>query len=224
MKDIKERFFSYLNGEMDVPDKQFFNHEIWRDKFLEVIRENDLLELEGRQKIRRISVKRKHLVIAAGIFMIWGISVVFFNNPSKSQNDRIFANYYRTYKMDNKLVYRVPSNNDYGIAYDQYREGNYREAINEFEGIIRHDTTRITACFLLGISFIEVQNYSEAIKNLAYVIDQNSGIIQQAEWYLALCYIKTRKTAQANLMLNRIIDENNCYKQLASEILKKIKS
>jgi lipopolysaccharide biosynthesis regulator YciM len=156
--------------------------------------------------------------------MIWGISVVFFNNPSKSQNDRIFANYYRTYKMDNKLVYRVPSNNDYGIAYDQYREGNYREAINEFEGIIRHDTTRITACFLLGISFIEVQNYSEAIKNLAYVIDQNSGIIQQAEWYLALCYIKTRKTAQANLMLNRIIDENNCYKQLASEILKKIKS
>jgi tetratricopeptide (TPR) repeat protein len=226
MKDIKERFFSYLDGDMEVPDKQFFNHEIWRDKFLEVIRENDLLELEGRQKIRRISVKRKHLVIAAGILIIWGISVVFFNNPSKSQNDRIFASYYQSYKDDNSSMYRAATITDNFIdALDFYNKGDYQLAVIQFQRVIRKNTTDLDSHFFIGLSFIELHNYADAIDNFSIIINQknDSFFITRTDWYLALCYLKTNQTRRAIALFNKIAGTVNNYQPLAIEILNKVK-
>ena len=225
MKDIKERLFSYLNGDMEVPDKQFFDHEIWRDKFLELIKENNLLDIQSQKKIRRISVKRKHLVIAAGILIIWGISVVFFNNPSKSQNDRIFASYYQPYKNDYNSGYRAAeTTNNFNDAVQLYDNGKYQDAVNQLQGVIKNNTIDLDVHFFIGLSFIELKDYKKAIENFSYVITKsNYALSEHTKWYLALCYLKTDQTRKGVSLLKEIANTDNYYKQLAKEVLKKIK-
>jgi len=222
-KMAREKMFNYFQGT-DAKDKRNYEHELFRDQLFDQIKKYDLLDLGIQTKREgRFSFKQK-ILLAAGLALVIGVSLVYNSKYSGNLNDQVFASYYHTYQIENKLTSRVPSNNDFNfnVAFQLYNQGNYQDAINQFEGIFKNDTTRITACFLLGMSYIEVQNYPKAIKHLSYVIDQNSAIGKQAEWYLALCCVKTGQKAQANLLLNRIIGRNNCFKPLALEILRKI--
>jgi tetratricopeptide (TPR) repeat protein len=206
---------------MGYEEKRSFEHELMRNELMNQIQKHDVLELKEQKKVRRISIKWKHIVVAAVIIYIVGASLVIFQY--RPLTDKIFANYYHKYKTDNIIASRLTfENSKLTNAAKVYNEGNYQAAIIQLQEIIKTDTTNINAYFLLGISFMEVQNYPDAITSLSYVIDQNSDIMEQTEWYLALCYLKTKRIYRAASILNKIANSDSYYKSMAVKILKKI--
>jgi tetratricopeptide (TPR) repeat protein len=224
MKEIKERFFSYINGDMDARDKQFFDHELKRDKIIDLIKENDLLGLKAQKKVRRLSITRRHFVVAAGILILILMALevsVFFKDTSQSSNEKIFASYYSPYKA--KVFLRSEKTDEINKLIDAitlYNKSNYKKTISELNELAAYNNIKMDVCFFSGLTFIELHDYVKAIKSLTVVIKQNDVFYAvYAEWYLALCYLKTNQNDHANTLLVKIANGNSIYKPVAMSIL-----
>jgi len=67
-----------------------------------------------------------------------------------------------------------------------------------------------------GLSHIELGEFSKAIIDFKFVIKQNDNLfIDQAEWYLALCYLKTNQTKEAVNYLEKIAGDRGFFKTKA---------
>jgi tetratricopeptide (TPR) repeat protein len=76
---------------------------------------------------------------------------------------------------------------------------------------------------LNGMSNFENRKYPEAKRSFGKVIDNNNNLyIDQAEWYLALCYIKTDEREKAIQQLEKIKNEDGIYRNDAKKILRRI--
>jgi tetratricopeptide (TPR) repeat protein len=167
----------------------------------------------------------KKLLSAAAIVLLVVISSVVYTIFSVPSNDRLFSQYYQKYEAD--IVTRSAVTTDANAlisAIQLYDKGNYDGAISKFEDILKVDKDNTAAHFFIGVSYIETNHLDKAIKNLSFVISQNdTAFIEHAEWYLALCYVKTKQTAKANTLLTKIAGRQTFYKLMAMEVLKKLK-
>ena len=108
-------------------------------------------------------------------------------------------------------------------AIQWYNRNNYQAAINQLDKIIQSDPFSTAAHFYRGLSYIETKDYGKAIENFSFIINQNnSRYTENAQWYLALCYIKTNQTGIASIALNKIAAGNSYYKLKASDLLRKM--
>ena len=58
---------------------------------------------------------------------------------------------------------------------------------------------------LKGVSNFEEKKYPEAKQSFGKVIDDKNNLyIDQAQWYLALCYLNTNETEKAKQLLTTI--------------------
>ena len=81
----------------------------------------------------------------------------------------------------------------------------------------------MAAYLYAGISLMETNNFSEAKKSFQTIINNNDiYYIQQAEWYLGLCYLKAGKTKKAKKQFRKIVSCQGFYENKAKEILNKL--
>ena len=67
------------------------------------------------------------------------------------------------------------------------------------------------------------ERYSDANTSFHKIIDNNYILyIEQAEWYLAFCYLMTDDRKKAEEQFGMIADRNGYYQHQARKILKKI--
>ena len=53
------------------------------------------------------------------------------------------------------------------------------------------------------------------------IITNNDNLfIEQAKWYLGMCYLKTENTDKAEDVFNEIVKEESYYKDVAVKVLK----
>lgn len=243
-----EKIIKYLDGEVIGEEKLLFEKELESDSSLRqafnlaqevdrTIGDENLVSfvasLKGTQALinKEEGSARKHfalnwkMIAAASIVVVVVISCFLHSNYVKPSNDKVFASLYHRYEADLLTRSAEPTEVSELIkAIQQYDKGNYQDAIHKFEVIIKSDATNTAAHFFIGVSFIETKDFSKAIDNLNYVVAQNdTAFIEHAEWYLALCYIKTNRTKQASSILHRIASGNTFYKAMATEALRKIK-
>jgi hypothetical protein len=77
---------------------------------------------------------------------------------------------------------------------------------------------------LNGVSNFEEKKYPEAKQSFTKVINDDSNLfVETAEWYLALCYLKTDERDKAVKQLNIIKKEGGIYGDDAKKILRKLK-
>jgi tetratricopeptide (TPR) repeat protein len=250
MKDSDlQKMIRYLEGEMSMNEKRSFEQEVMALKSLsklkslmeeidDTVADDQLFDLIDKlketqalynevigvtyvvanEKQSRISWKH---IAAAAVTLFLVVSTVIFNF-SRSANDRIFASYYQQYKGDmvgNRSSGRV---NPMINAVQLYDKGEYKAAIALFGKILSVDGTNTAAHFFSGISFMEIHDYNNAIRNLLYVISKNDvAYTDHSRWYLALCYLETNRTKEAAILLNTLTT-NNDYKIKALDLLKKI--
>lgn len=80
------------------------------------------------------------------------------------------------------------------------------------------------AHLLSGVSNMEESKYVEAEKAFTTVIDDNNNLfIESAQWYLALCYVKTEEKDKASQLLMSIRNDGGIYSREAKKVLRKIK-
>ena len=141
-------------------------------------------------------------------------------------NDAIFEKYYVpydvtvTYRSGNTEVDRLLLN-----ALESYEEKDYEHALMLFEDVLEARENDMAVSLYSGISYLEEEKYQKATKSFNNIISDNDNLfIEQAKWYLAMCYLKTEKTVKAKNVLNEIIKEESCYKDQAAKVLKDLKN
>ena len=238
----------YLDGEMSKEEKLWFTRELkgdpslkkeleLRKKLNEAVRETDVIDfrkqLQGvfekshvetlsRSRIfplsRRIAVGLSALAIAFS----GGLLVLLSNHPM--ENREIYEAYFKP--AEPGLTYRSEENAtdiELRSAMLFYEKGEYEQALRGFESVLRSDSTRIGLNLYSGISQMEIKRYSDANTSFHAIIDNNYILyIEQAEWYLAFCYLMTDNRKKAEEQFEMIADREGYYQHQARKILKKI--
>jgi tetratricopeptide (TPR) repeat protein len=166
-------------------------------------------------------LRRKFLIAASISLFIVISSLLYFTNSTS--NEKLYSQFY--YKYDACIVTRGNNNTDALIvAIQLYDKKQYKEAIVKFNDIIKIDNHNSVAYFFIGVSYMEIHSFEKAIQSLNIVINQkDTAFLEHAEWYLALCYLKTNKTSLAKSLIKQIAASDSYYHSKANNLSRKLK-
>lgn len=245
MKTIDFSYFieRFNAGDMDEAEEKWFRKELdendklrqeveLRSRTDTILKNQDLLNL--RNKLNTIEKKRKETIhdkkprgrlnikyaaAIAGLIIVASIGLL---TNRKMTNDEIMEHYYMPYEAESSLRSGESSSNlDFSLALEYYNIHDYRNAAIYFRKVLQNEPGNMQSALLNGISNFEIQNYPEASGSFRKVIDDNNSFyIDHAQWYLALCYIKTDEMEKAVEQLAIIEKSRTIYRKRAGKILK----
>jgi len=250
MKTIDFSYFieRYNAGEMDEAEMQWFRKELSGNEKLRreveiriktdnILKNKDLLNL--RNKLHAIEKKReaaipvkkqgrpiiKYAAVLTALVIIGGLALL---SNRKLSNDEIIDRYYKPYQTASSSrsgdFVKNQDYNDYNMALEYYNIHDYRNAAIYFSKVLEGEPGNMQSTLLNGISNFENKNYPEAKSDFSKVIEDNDNYyIDHAQWYLALCYIKTEEKAKAAKQLSLIENSNTIYRKDARKILRRLK-
>jgi len=248
MKTIDFSYFieRFNAGEMDDAEKEWFRKELNNNEKLRkevdlrrrtdtILKNQDVMNL--RNKLNAIEKKRsvplparkpgrriniRYAAAIAGVVIIGSIALL---SDRQLSSDEIIDRFYKPYEAESSLrSVELVKNQDYKLALEYYNINDYRNAAIYFEKVIQNEPGNMHSTLLNGISNFEIQNYPEAEGSFSKVIDDNNNYyIDHAQWYLALCYIKTDEKLKAVDQLAIIEKSRTIYRKDAKRILRSLK-
>lgn len=236
----------YLDGEMTGQELIWFEKELdsneWLQKELNLRKKVNQAILDERSMKYKDELEdayavymdvgngtsnRKRKILVAGsalISVLAGVILILNLTGKQYTNEQLFDRYYKSYESN--ATFRSKDdvlNSDLLQAMKFYDNKNYAEALKLFESILQTDPGRIGLNFYSGVSQMEIKEYELAGKSFGKVIDDRYNMyIEQAEWYLSLCYIITDQDDKAIHLLEKIIEGKGFYRKEAGKILKKL--
>jgi len=242
-----ELLMRYLDGEMRGMEKDEFEERLASDEGLQqelagLQMAKDAVKLFGLKQhiasvrsemkeagtgvvVRKMStirsIVRYGLAVAAGILVI-AISVLAYSFFSLSPG-KLFSEKYNAFELS---TLRGGAETSTAID-DAYREKKYSDVVNlsaKKTGLTVEDK------FLAGVSYLELDSMSKSITILKEVINEDQHADRpvykdEAEYYLALSYLKNRDYDKAiDLMTAIHNDPNNLYHQtFTAGFIRKVK-
>ncbi len=249
MKTIDFSYFieRYNAGEMSDTEKVWFQKELEGNEKLrnevnlrrrtdEILKKDDVITL--RNKLSQIEKNRKEtniparkpgrsvgLKYAAAISVMILIGSLAIFSGGKMSSDEIINQYYKAYQPPSveRSVKSVP-NTDFALALEFYDIHDYKNAAVYFNKVLESNPKDMQTVLLSGVSNFEDQKYPEAERSFNKVMKDNDNLyIETAEWYLALCYLKTDEKVKAITQLRTISNEGKFYAKDAKKIIRKLK-
>ena len=183
-----------------------------------------LMNAEARH--RKAAAKRKvsskniiqYAAIFAGLVLIGTISLYII----KSNGDVSIAEKYSPEYVPLAESRSSSSAIDeaYTMATEYYNSGNYSEAIFWFNKIVDAD---MQVEFMKGSSHMKISQFREAIGAFTKVVEDTDNLfIEDACFYLAVCYLQTDDEITAKQMLKEIENSGNRHRKEAKKLLKRI--
>jgi tetratricopeptide (TPR) repeat protein len=142
------------------------------------------------------------LLIVAGIFL-------FF--PENASNQQLYTSYFTPYE-DMISVRGDEETVLLNEAMSAYNEGNYEAATPRLQRYAALTDARPEIHLYLGISLMQTNQDAAALESLKISLDQPL-VQQQAEWYIALAYLKQDDMDRARQQLEEIANNSGHYKQ-----------
>ena len=248
MKTIDFSYFieRYIAGEMNDAEQNWFLKELdgnsrlreevtLRKKADKLLQNHNIIQLRNKlseiEKDRASRIpsnatgKRLSTRIAAVVAGLIIISSIAFLSNKPLTSDQIISQYYKTY--DGGSVSRSSqsdASNDYSTGLEYYNIKDYKNAARYFSKVLNKDPENMESVMFYGTSSFEVKNYPEAKRSFSKVIDNNNNLfIEDAEWYLALCYLQTNDLKKASDELAAIKKSRSIYSKNAGKILRGMK-
>ena len=171
----------------------------------------------GRFKAKRIVLS----TVAASLILLLGITGIM---SRQSQND-IYQKFYTKYEATGIVrSANLTANKTLTEALQKFENQDYNAALNLFTEVIARDQNNMVGHFYTGVSLQETGKYQNAIKEYeTVIIDKDNLFIEQAEWYIGLCYLQTNENKKAYKQFKKIAKNEGFYQQKAQSILNKIK-
>ena len=249
MKTIDYPYFieRFNAGEMSASEKQWFLKEIEGNDILrkevELRRQTDAIlknqnVMSLRNKLTDIESKRKapvtndkniksrsylnYAAVIGGALIIG--SLTLFSGGELS-TEKIMNEYYKPYEPQTSQRAAVAGTDvNFSLALELYNTHDYKKAAALFSKVLESKPGDMQVELLNGVSNFEEKKYPEAKQSFGKVIDDKNNLyIDQAQWYLALCYINTKETEKAKQLLAIILNEDGIYKKDARRILRGLK-
>jgi TolA-binding protein len=248
MKTIDFSYFieRYNAGEMDHIEKKWFEKELngneslqsevkFRKKVDDALVKHDIIAL--RNKLAVLEKTRKEKAVAASgkkavglryaaavaALMLLG-SLLIFTSGTKVR-DRLYGVNFQTYNANsNSRALDAENNITFSIALKLYDEMDYAGAAIKFRDYLKTRPQDMQAQLIYGVSEMKNYNYPDAKSAFRSVIRNNDNLyIDAAQWYLALCTLKTSDKSEALTQFEAIASSKSIYNTRARKIIKKIK-
>jgi tetratricopeptide (TPR) repeat protein len=217
---------------VDPQLKQEFQFEIELDASL---MQEDVIDL--RRKMRHVINEEKararslgkrslhshwYLVAASVTFIVLVVGALRLMNPVKYSNETIFEMYYTGESAHNVTRSGTNSNDE---AMIKYHEGDFNGALLLFNEILDKDANNIYIRYYAGLASIETKQNERAINEFSFIVkNRNNLFVENAEWYLALSYLRNSQAKEAKNILEKIsVTTTNPHQKDAKQILKRIK-
>jgi tetratricopeptide (TPR) repeat protein len=236
----------YLDGEMTGQELVWFEKELdsseWlqkelilRKKVNEAILDEDIMKFNDElddayaayvHNGENSSSRKKKIVIGGTVFasVVTALILILSLTGKQYTNEQLFERYYKTYPSN--LTFRSADNElnpDLVLAMQLYENKNYTRALELFETILQTDPDRIGLNFYSGISRMEIKEYDQAGKSFKKVVDDRYNMyMEQAEWYLSLCYLITNQDDKAVNLLEKIRNDRGYYHHEARKLLRQL--
>jgi tetratricopeptide (TPR) repeat protein len=189
---------------------------------------NKLSEIE-KQRVVAVPVKNrrkylplKYAAMVAGLVLAGSIYVYNTRNLSTQE---ILERYYTSYEVTSaSRSQQTIVNSDYSTALEYYNIHDFRNAALYFSKVLESDPKFMESTMLNGVSNFEEKKYPEAEQSFSKVINNNDNLyLEDAQWYLALCYLNTNEKEKAENQLAMIKRSESIYSRNAAKILKNMK-
>ncbi len=216
---------SALFREKLIASESFAEQVKLQETMLTVIKieeDSDLREqLKNKAKSFQIPLPKKQFNwypgVAAALLII--LSVTFFFPSYES----LYKNSFNPLLSQPITRGKVISDRDYKCAMEAYSVGNYEEANNFFNKVADPDL-RYEANLYKGNCQLELGNTEKAIAELTEAKKSGSEwVLENANWYLALAFIKMHDKSNAIEILENIEQKRGPYKNKATDLLKQLK-
>ena len=183
---------------------------------------------DADNKTKRLSKRKINLwykIAAAVLILLSMMAILLFQLRENKDSGELFAEYFSPYP--NIITIRnstqTEQNKTFVAALNSYNNGDYRRASQLFEELNKIEVLSDTVLFYYGNSSLASGDVNQAIVLFEQLLsDTNSRFVIQAEWYIALAYLSSDKTAQCLQHLKKVIDEDTYHKTKARELYKKI--
>jgi TolA-binding protein len=249
MKTIDFSYFieRYNAGEMSESEKQWFLKELEGNEKLrnevnlrkrtdEILKNqnvmslrNKLSEIENRRKEVKNPVKDskktvfiRYAAVFAGLILIGSIAMFSGKNLN---SEKIMKHYYKIYEPPtSQRSAESGTNADFNLALEFYNTHDYEKAAVLFNKVLENKPNDMQTVLLKGVANFEEKKYPEAKQSFVKVIDDKDNLyIDQAQWYLALCYLNTYETEKAKQLFKIIVNGDGIYKSDAKKIIRGLK-
>jgi tetratricopeptide (TPR) repeat protein len=109
------------------------------------------------------------------------------------------------------------------LAKSTHQQGNYRDALTQFEQIAKDDPANYEAKLYAGIDYLALGNPARALLCFNEVIALGNEVLKEdATWYKALTYLQVNDKAQATPLLQKLAAKPGRYQAKAVEALKSL--
>jgi len=247
--DYSDYIEKYLEGNMDSKELKWFRSEISSNPDLareiqlnkevsKALNEKEVIDLRERLEnihetisadsipYERRFIRNKVLwasVASVAVLITLSLMAYFLMFRTYS-NEKLFNRYYEKYEVSSLVRSGNSDPNDiFSQAMSMYNKKEYINAVILFEKVLAIDSLNMTANMSLGISKIETSNPDDAKRPFERIIDHNDNLyVEQAEWYLALCYLVTNNTTRAKDLFEKINNNKSYNNKEAREILQNL--
>lgn len=243
MKTIDYSYFieSYIAGEMSPSEETWFKKELEGNESLQkevrlrkqtdaILRKNDIVSL--RSKLSSIERMRQEKPVSANKFktprfryaaVITGLVVIgslYLMSVRKESPEKIFSDNYKA--PDISETTRSGSNETIlDPAIECLNKGEYEKALEGFRSYLANHPATPKLEFLSGAAYLGKKDYPDAQTSFKAVIKKTDNLyIEEANWYLAMCYLKTNDLSAAKDILNKLSKYDGIHKQQAKRVLR----
>lgn len=239
--DMSEKLVQYLDGELSGNEKELLEKQLASDVSLadELQRlhtAREAVRLYGlRQKVSSIHGEmikeirpgvrtmpktrrtfRYSIAVAATVVLVLGL--FFAYNFFTLSPGKVVASNYQSYELS---TLRDTGSSFISPIEQAYREKKYADVVNS----AITESSKTSDLFLKGLAYMELDDHGNAINNLRAVIENNQSasaelFMDEAQYYLALAYIKNKDYDPALDLLKKIRSTpGHIYQQMVTKKL-----
>jgi len=183
-----------------------------------------LMKAEARQRSRTVmqkAVSSKAIYYAAAILGVIVISGVLLIKGLNTDPKQLMNKYTVVSSVSATRSSETGTNEFYDKAIEFYNEQDFENAALCFEKIV--DNNEIEIVFRYGVSNMKTERHQKAINSFSKVVEHNDNLyIEDAEWYLGLCYYNINETEKAKTILEGIAASDSRYRKPAKKLARKI--
>lgn len=158
------------------------------------------------------------------VLVLLGSSVYLFNRPLIS-TDELMDQLNKPYEgITASRSVEADQVDNFKTGLDYYNIHDYRTAAEFFSKVLEANPGDMGSEMLFGISNFNNTNYPVAEQSFNKVITNNENLfIEDAQWYLALCYIKTKELKKAEKQLDLIKNSESIHRKDAAKLIRSLR-
>jgi tetratricopeptide (TPR) repeat protein len=171
-------------------------------------------------KLRRVPRAWSYIAAAA---VVTGLIIGTFLFLPSSSPQQLADKYIKEHLQ--KFDVTMGNEDEMQKGLDLYNKGRYAEALQQFESIIRRDSSSFTAIEKAGIVSLRLQEYDKALDYFKRLENYPGLHANRAVFYQALTLLKRNLPGdkqKAKVLLQRVVNNNMDEKEAAQELLKKL--